>query len=516
MRLYNTASRQVEEFQSLEPNQVKLYACGPTVYDYTHLGHLRKYVLDDVLVRTLRHAGYEVKHVQNITDVGHLTSDADEGEDKLEKGAHKYGQTAEELARRFEDYFFYSMDQMAVLRPSLSCRATEHIQSQLELVLALQAKGLTYIIEGDGVYFDTSKISDYGRLINQDPQVAQQVLAAQRASDRVGPVAGKRQPADFALWKFEKAGDKRQMVWPSPWHPRSFPGWHVECSAMAIEHLGEQIDIHTGGVDHINVHHTNEIAQSEAVTGKKPFSRFWVHHNFLMVEDQKMSKSLGNFYTIDDILEKGYSARALRLLFLMGHYRSEQNFTWDSLTAAHKAYLKLARVVLDLRQTKRDQQLELSDFPEAASLRQQFFGLIEDDLKTNEALAVLWQVLKAQLDPDVKYRLLMEFDQVLGLGLAGLTEDIFEKLINQSLASKLIDQAFLQSLAWQAADRQPALPADIQQLVKQRQQARQQGDFTLADQLRDQLQAKGYKLVDSADGQAEIYPLASKKSQSSE
>lgn len=492
MQLYNSASRSIEEFQPIQDGLVKLYACGPTVYDYTHLGHLRKYVLDDVLIRTLRHAGYEVKHVQNITDVGHLVSDDDDGEDKLEKGAKKYGATAEEIARRFEDYFFYSMDLMGVLRPSLSCRATEHIQAQLEMVLDLEKKGLTYVIEGDGVYFDTSKIDDYGKLINQDPVLAKQFLLAQREGARVDKIKGRRQPTDFALWKFERAGEHRQMIWPSPWHERSFPGWHLECSAMSIEHLGEQIDIHTGGVDHINVHHSNEIAQSEAFTGKKPFSRYWVHHNFLSVDSQKMSKSLGNFYTIDDVIKRGFSPKALRLLFLMGHYRSEQNFTWDSLAAAQKAYLKLLRATLDLRASKRNQEVELLDFPEASKLREQFFSAIENDLKTAEALVVLWALLKTDLDSDVKYRLLIEFDQVLGLALAAANEENYADLAQITPEIEVDD-----------------LPRSIKLLLEERQIARQDQDWVQADKIRHELELAGYEVIDGANDQQTVRRLDS-------
>ena len=500
MKLYNTASQQIEEFKPLD-DVVKLYACGPTVYDYTHLGHLRKYMLDDVLIRVLRHAGYEVKHVQNITDVGHLVSDDDEGEDKLEKGSRKYGESAEAIARRFEDYFFYSMDLMGVLRPTLSCRATDHIQAQLELVKDLEAKGFTYVIEGDGVYFDTSKIDDYGKLMFSDPTVAKEQLTKLKEGARVAKVIGRRQATDFALWKFEKPGENRQMVWPSPWFERSFPGWHVECSAMSIEHLGPQLDIHTGGVDHIAVHHSNEIAQSEAFTGKKPFAKYWVHHNFLRVDNEKMSKSLGNFYTIDDVLERGYAPQALRLLFLMGHYRSEQNFTWDSLTAALKAYFKLARVLLNLRMTKQDRQIDLVDFPEASRLREKFFSQAENDLHLAEALAVLWELLKSDLDNDVKYRLILEFDQVMGLGLAALSEESLRKNVERAKSSELIDRNFIISLGMAENEvlNIKDLPARIQDLVEERQEARALKDWGRSDALRDQLQAAGYDVVDQGE-----------------
>ncbi|MFA6814148.1 MAG: class I tRNA ligase family protein, partial [Patescibacteria group bacterium] len=388
---------------------------------------------------------------------------------------------------------------------SLSCRASDHIHAQLEMVLALEKKGLTYLIEGDGVYFDTSKIDDYGKLINQDPDLAKQVLMAQREGERVDKVVGRKNPTDFALWKLERPGENRQMVWPSPWCERSFPGWHIECSAMALEHLGEQIDIHTGGIDHINIHHSNEIAQTEAVTGKKPFSRYWVHHNHLFVEGKKMSKSLNNFYTIDDVIERAFSPKALRLLFLMSHYRSEQNFTWDSLQAAQKAYLKLARFVLNLRTSKRNSELELSDFPGAMQLHQDFFTSVENDLKTNEALTIVWELMASDLDSDVLYRLIMEFDQVLGLGLAGLTEESLLKSLQKSLDKKIIDQDFAQNLGLKQEVLQLTdLPSLIQDLIKKRQQARRDQDFTEADQLREQLKEQGYELLDLEDEQLSI------------
>jgi cysteinyl-tRNA synthetase len=296
--LYNTLSRTVEPFQPRVPGKVGLYACGFTVYDYTHLGHLRKYSMDDVLVRALRHAGYQVKHVQNVTDVGHLSSDSDTGEDKLEKGAKKYGKSVWDIAHEFEEYFWKSMDAMGNIRPDISCRATEHIPAQLEMVKKLEQKGFAYVIAGDGVYFDTSKFPDY-------PNLSRMKMDELEAGARIEVVAGKRHPTDFALWKFERPGENRAMVWPSPWAERSFPGWHIECSAMAVQYLGEQFDIHTGGIDHIPIHHTNEIAQAEAASGKKPFVKYWVHHNFLRVDGEKMSKSLGNFFTIDDVLKPG-------------------------------------------------------------------------------------------------------------------------------------------------------------------------------------------------------------------
>lgn len=480
-KLYNTASKSVEDFRSLEPGVVRLYACGFTVYDYTHLGHLRKYTMDDILVRTLRALGNEVRFVQNVTDVGHLTSDADTGEDKLEKGARKYGESVWDVARRFEQFFFNSMDQMGNLRPDTSCRATEHIEAQLEMVLELERKGHTYVIDGDGVYFDVSTFPEYG-------QMAGLSLDDQEAGARVS-AEGKRNPQDFALWKFERDGENRAMVWESPWHPRSFPGWHIECSAMAVEYLGPQLDIHTGGIDHIPVHHTNEIAQAEAATGKKPFVKYWVHHNFLKIEGEKMSKSLENFYTIEDIVERGVDPLALRLLFLTAHYRSEMNFTWNNLDGAQKAFAKLQKKVRQLY-LKADGPAETLS-PAASALRERFWQAITADLGTPEAVAVLWEVLGSELAPDVQLALLLEFDIVLGLQLTK-----WGRQKPEAIEHEHIDPA--------------TLPAEIQRLIEARAAARTSKAFETADEIRDQLLSHGYRVVDGENGQ-EVSLVAAKK-----
>lgn len=464
-------SKKVEVFEPYHPPKVGLYACGFTVYDYTHLGHLRKYSMDDVLIRALTAFGYEVDFVQNVTDVGHLASDADTGEDKLEKGAKKYGTSVYDVARKFEDYFFESMDVMGNMRPKVSCRATEHIEEQLKMVQELEKKGFTYVIEGDGVYFDTSKLDDYGKLARLDLEHLKE-----GAGGSASVAEGKRNPSDFALWKFERAGENRAMVWPSPWHERSFPGWHIECSAMSMHYLGEQFDIHTGGIDHIPVHHTNEIAQAEAATGKKPFVKYWVHHNFLRVDNEKMSKSLGNFFTIDDVRERGYHPKALRLLFLGSHYRSELNFTWESLAGVQRAFEKLVHQVSELFRIAQPAQ-HLSQ--QAEQLKDRFISAMADDLNTAQAVAVLWEVLKSTLPQGEKVILIEYFDSIFGFDFKALSSEVS--------ALSVVGQE--------------ELPENVQDLVRQRETARAQKNWPEADIIRQKIVEAGFHVEDTSVGQ---------------
>jgi len=480
MKLYNTLTRDFSEItkssiaKSDAQKEIGLYACGPTVYDYTHLGHLRKYALDDVLVRALRYEGIAVKHVQNITDVGHLSDDGDSGEDKLEKGAKKYGQSVWDVAHQFENYFWHSMDLMNVEKPDISCRATDHIEEQLEMVKTLEKKGFTYVIDGDGVYFDASKLDDYGKL-------ARLKLDQLKEGARVEMVDGKRNPSDFALWKFEREGENRAMVWSSPWHERSFPGWHIECSAMSMHYLGDQFEIHTGGIDHIPVHHTNEIAQAEATTGKKPFVEVWVHHNFLQVEGEKMSKSLGNIFTIDDVVKRGFAPMALRLLYLSGHYRSEMNFTWDNLAGSQKAWDKLVKMVGEWKEGL-GQASGAHDLPKfgerATQYAKDFASHIADDLNTSQALATLWEVTKStEISNQEKLLLVYEFDQVLGLGIEMLNFDQPKVKLTKKI------------------------PAEVEKLLLDRQKARESHNWAESDRLRDLIFKLGFSVVDGQNGQ---------------
>ena len=449
LRLYNTLSRSVEAFEPINPPHVGVYSCGPTVYDYAHIGHMRKYTMDDILVRVLRADGYIVKHVMNITDVGHLVSDEDTGEDKMEKGAKKYGMSVWDIAKKFEKQFFDSTDAMNIKRPDEIMHATDYIQEQIALVKDLEEKGYTYEIPEDGIYFDTSKFPDYFQLSRQNPE-------ALRKGARVDFVEGKKNAADFALWKFSPKNEKRQMEWESPWGT-GFPGWHIECSAMSMNALGPHFDIHTGGIDHINIHHTDEIAQSECATGEK-FVNYWVHHNFLVVDGQKMSKSLGSFYTLQDLIAKGYDPMALRYLFLQTHYRQEMNFTFESLDGAFVALSKLRGYV--------------GDEPELApnlSWMGEFMDALNDDLGTAKALAIVWEMVKDEnLLPGEKKGTLLAMDGVLGL----------------ELGKKIIVH----------------IPKEVENLVKEREAFRKAGDWTASDELRKKIQELGYTIKDTKEG----------------
>jgi cysteinyl-tRNA synthetase len=408
--LYNSLTRNKELFIPIDPNEVKIYTCGMTVYDYAHIGHGRKYVMDDILKRVLVYNGFKVKHVQNVTDVGHLVSDADEGEDKLEKGATKQNKTVWEVAEFFTNNFYKSMDKLNILRPDVICKATEHIKEQIELIETLFKNGYAYDTT-EAVYFDTSKFKGYGEMFGQEMGDKKTGVRSEVKTDK-----NKRNNADFVLW-FKRVGRFKDHVmhWNSPWGD-GFPGWHIECSSMSMKYLGEQLDIHTGGEDHLSIHHPNEIAQSEGATGKKPFSRFWVHHAFLMVNGKKMSKSLGNYFTIQDILDKGYDPLALRYLYLGTHYKKPMNFTWQSLESASNGLKNLKSSILNLKSSPRN---ILSDDKEnkIEGFRNKFLSAINDDLNTSKALSVVFEVLKSNIPSEDKYDLVISFDEILGLKL---------------------------------------------------------------------------------------------------
>ena len=461
MKLYNTASREVETFKPIHNKTVTLYTCGPTVYDETHIGHMRKYTMDDILKRTLKYVGYEVEHVMNITDVGHLSGDDDSGEDKLEKGAKKSGKTVWDVAKYYTDKFFETMDALNIIRPDKVVKATDHIKQMIDLVKRLEAKHLTYATD-EAIYFDITKFPSYGSLSGQKLEEKKQ---AARGEIHIDP--NKKHPADFALW-FKRVGrfKDHSMHWDSPWED-GFPGWHIECSAMSMAYLGETIDIHTGGIDHIPVHHENEIAQSEAATGNK-FVRFWVHHAFLNVDGEKMSKSKGNYYTLEDLKKHNIDPLAIRYLFLQTHYRQEMNFTWEAAEAAQETLEKIKKIVLDLRLSKitspQNQSPNVNLFND---FKLQFSKSLSQDLNTSEALAVMWNMLKSKLSSSKKMELLYDFDEVFGLAL----KDI----------------------------KKGKIPKELIELANQRIEARKAKNFKKSDELRKQIEEKGY-IVEDTDG----------------
>lgn len=465
MQLYNTLSKSLEEFIPISGGNVGMYSCGITAYDYAHIGHGRKYVNDDVLKRTLTFLGYKVTHVQNVTDVGHLVSDADEGEDKLEKGAAKFGKTVWEVAEFFTENFYQSMDALNILRPTIICKATEHIAEQIDLVRALIEKGYAYETP-EAIYFDVTKFPDYGKLLGQS--VSEKKVAV-RGEVQTGE--HKKHPADFSLW-FKTVGRfaNHSMHWESPWGD-GFPGWHIECSAMSMKYLGEQFDIHTGGEDHIPVHHPNEIAQSEAATGKHPFVKYWMHTSFLVVDGTKMSKSLGNFYTVEDVEKKGFHPLSLRYLYLTTHYRKQLNFTWDALTAAQTSLMKLYEIMHEVTIEHESERTVLSD-EKLAKIDQyntSFREAIENDLNMPQALAVLWEVAKSNIPSPDKRDLFLQFDEVLGLGLKTLPQ-------------------------------KDEIPSHVTELASKRKELRDAKEFDAADLVRKQIESAGYIVKDTSDG----------------
>ncbi|MEK7163874.1 MAG: cysteine--tRNA ligase [Patescibacteria group bacterium] len=464
MKLYNTLTKQVEEFVPLKKGQVGLYTCGPTVYDYAHIGHGRKYAMDDLLKRLLKYNGYQVIHVQNITDVGHLVSDADEGEDKLEKGAAKFGKSVWDTAEIFIKGFYETMDKLNITRPDIICRATDHIPEQIDLIKRLVDKGFAYDTP-EAVYFDVSLFPRYGELSGQK---VEDKLVAVREEVRSGN--HKKHPADFALWfKLVERFENHIMQWDSPWG-RGFPGWHIECSAMSMKYLGETFDIHTGGEDHIPVHHTNEIAQSEAVTGK-PLAKFWVHYAFLQVDGIKMSKSLGNMYRVEEVMEKGFSPLALRYLYLTSNYRSPLNFTWSSIAGAQTAYDKLVQFVKGARSQELGasrKELSREKLKKIDGFRNKFLERVNNDLNFPMGLAVVWEMIKSNIPDYDKLELLLDWDSILGLDLA-----------NVSVVE---------------------IPEQIKQMSTIRESLRREGKFVEADELRMQIEQKGYLIKDTANG----------------
>ena len=464
LTLFNTLSRSKEVFVPIEPGIVKMYCCGPTVYNYAHIGNLRSYFFEDILKRILLYNNYNVKHVMNITDVGHLVSDEDEGEDKMEKGSAREGKTVWEIAEYYTEAFKNDIAQLNILPPTIYCKATDYIKEQIDLISCLEAKGYTYTTS-DGVYFDTLKLSDYGKLARLDIEGLEEGRRIEFSDE-------KKHKTDFALWKFSPKDQKRQMEWESPWGV-GFPGWHIECSAMSTKFLGKTFDIHCGGVDHIPIHHTNEIAQSEACNGVK-FVNYWLHGEFLIEEKGKMSKSAGGFLRIQTLIDKGYSHLDYRFFLLMTHYRKKIKFSFENLDAARNGYNNLKSKIAEINSEKNDKtdNEELVD-----KYRGEFFDCINDDLNVTEALAVLWDVLKTEdLNPADKLFLTEEFDKIFGLDL--------DKV--------------------QALEINVVIPSEIIELAKKRKEAKLNKDFKKADEYRNQIKEKGYDILDVKGGEYRI------------
>jgi cysteinyl-tRNA synthetase len=474
LKIYNTLTRKKEEFKPFKDDLVTFYHCGPTVYWTQHIGNLRAVVLNDLIVRTLEYLGYDVKLVRNYTDVGHLTSDEDDGEDKLEKGAKRENLTPQEVADKYIKIFESDIKDLNMRPADVKARATEHIKDMQAMIQTLLDKGFAYQTEL-AIYFDVSKAKNYTKLSGQN-------LEKNRAGAGEGEVSDpdKKNPADFALWFFKTGKHKNALqTWESPWGSptdkadgQGFPGWHIECSAMAKKYLGDTIDIHMGGIEHIPVHHTNEIAQSESANGAK-FVNYWLHNEHLTVNGEKMAKSTGTTYSLAELKAKDYEPLALRYFYLGAHYRSKQNFTWEALAAATTALQKLRNEILEIKKILP----ETSEAKCSEKYRERFASAISDDCNIPQALAVLWEVIKDDnLVNEEKYATIIDFDKIFGLKLNELKPE------------------------------KTHIPPEIQALIDNRNKFRELGDFEQADAVRQEIENAGYAVEDTPTG-----PKISKK-----
>ena len=456
LQLYNSLHRKKSEFRPIHAGKVGLYTCGPTVYNFAHIGNLRTYIFEDILKRVLLFNDFKVKHVMNITDVGHLTGDRDMGEDKMEKGAQREGRTAWEIAEFYTRAFKSDITQLNILEPDIWVKATDTIDEQIALIKILEEKGYSYRT-GDGIYFDTARFKDYTKLSHQD-------IESLREGARVEKNPEKRNATDFALWKFSPAGVRRQMEWDSPWGT-GFPGWHIECSAMSMKYLDEQLDIHCGGTDHIDVHHTNEIAQSEAATGRK-FFNCWMHGAFLIIAGgKKMAKSEDNFLTLDNaFVKKGINPLVYRFATFQTHYRKPMEYSDESIQAARNGLQHLQNQVRQVVQNSAGRKGAVID-----EYKTKFKRAINDDLNMPRAMAVVQEMLKSRVEDADKHALIMDYERVLGLSLDEVTQS-------------------------------EELPQEIKTLVAERQAARDTKDWAASDQLRDKIQEQGYTVQDTKDG----------------
>jgi len=449
LRLYDTYTRSLRELNPLDRNSIGLYACGPTVYDYAHIGNLRTYIFEDILRRTLEYNGYDVRHVINITDVGHLTSDADTGEDKMEKGSRRMGKSAWEIANFYTLAFKSDMQALNILEPHIWCKATDHIQEQIDMIACIQEKGFTYQLS-DGIYFDSSKLPNYGYLARLD-------IEGLQAGSRID-LGEKHHPTDFALWKFSPQNQKRQMEWDSPWG-MGFPGWHIECSAMSIKYLGTFFDIHCGGEDHISVHHSNEIAQTMACYGTR-LANFWMHGYFLQIEESRMAKSSGEFLRLQNLIDRRYEPLSYRFFCLNAHYRAKLNFTWEGLDSATTSLNRLRSQVYDWGEPGQVDE----------SFSNEFLSQVNDDLNMPRAMAVAWELTRSDLPVSTKKATISLFDRILGLRLS----------------------------EWEPPKVE--IPDEIADLVQKRQLARSDKRWAEADSLRKQVLEAGFEIEDTPFG----------------
>ena len=457
MKLYNSLSREIEEFKPIEDKKILFYHCGPTVYWVQHIGNLRAMTWADFIRRSFIYLGYAVRFVRNYTDVGHLTSDQDQGEDKMEKGAKREGLTPKQIADKYISIFEKDTKALNILEPDYKPRASEYIDQMQKMIKILLDEGCAYITSLAVVY-DVSKFPNYNKLNHQKLELNKQGAGKGAIED-----PEKKHFADFNLWAFKKGAHKNALqTWPSPWG-EGFPGWHIECSVMAKSILGDTIDIHMGGIEHIAVHHTNEIAQSEAAN-KLPFAHYWVHNEHLNVDDEKMAKSKGTSYTLEEITSRDFDPLVLRYLFLSAHYRSKQNFTWQSVRANQEAFNKLKEIFVSLKPQKILSSLKSS---KALTFQKQFVDAISNDIQIPQAVAIMWDMIKSDIPNEEKYFLLMDFDKVFGLNLG---KTIKEKI-----------------------------PVNIIKLAEKRFEARKTRNFDMSDKLRIKIENAGYKIEDLGD-----------------
>jgi cysteinyl-tRNA synthetase len=474
LKLYNTLGHKLQEFRSIKEGEVGLYTCGPTVYWFAHIGNMRTYVQEDILKRVLIHEGYKVKHVMNITDVGHLVGDSNIGEDKIKMEARKEHKSAYEVARFYEQAFINDIKRLNIIMPDVMPRATEHVEDMLKLIKKLDEKGYLYKVS-TGIYYDTSKFKKYGELTGMTFEELNKYL---KAGARVERAAGLRNITDFAVWRFAK-GDEKEMIWDSEWG-KGFPGWHIECSTMSMKYLGEHFDIHCGGIDHIPIHHTNEIAQSTAATGKK-FVNYWFHVAFLTVDNMKMAKSLGNIYTVQDIVDKGYSPISLRFFLLSSHYRSQQNFTFEALENADKTLKNIYSFLRSMKNIKEEKPISKEVIEEIEKHRKGFFDELRNDLNMPNALKEMHALISyenkrlsenlvGKEEADKVIEAMLEFDTILGLNFS---KELEEK----------------------------EMPEEVKKLIEEREIARKEKNFEKADRIRKEIEERfGIIIEDTKEG----------------